>query len=325
MRVIKVVFSLLPLAFFSVTNFSQSALPPRVDPPRGAIVPNTPARQERDLERRMGDLRTLEARSRIQSMADRKVEPPPRLSGEEQERVKRMRKVAPEYVKKYEALFRARNSGLFKLFPNRECVSTRVVNVDEKCKDFVPLSSGFSFRNRGYADELYHDIFYEAANLSSYGFFSQGIFVPLGDVPIESIGADHVSVTSLSSLPAEVSTKEAIENAKRFRQGFTEGGLRYSDAVPLEFGKTYLLRNISYGIANSFPAISSSSTMTELKFLSLSVDSRTDAIVAFQVLAIDQDGGATLVWKRISSEAAPKLKFPKGTAPRDLRENTRGN
>ena len=60
--------------------------------------------------------------------------------------------------------------------------------------------------------------------------------------------------------------------------------------------------------------------MIELKFLSLSMDKRSDAVVAFKVVEIDGQGGVTLVWKLLSSKDAPKLKFQKGSAPRDLRD-----
>lgn len=314
---------LVILFFVTETVLTQTprALPPPVDPPRGAIVPNSAARLERDLDIRTRDLRMLESRARRQNEADKRRPVEPKLVDKMIEEVKRKRHVDIAVLDSYADFLRQKDVGVFKLFPDLRCLTDAVVRVDEGCKNFVPLSSGFSFRNGGYTDRVYHDIYYVDDTLRSFGFFSQGILTSIGNVPIESLGMEHPSFSFLREYKAEIPVTDAKSYAKKFKQGVSNNGFEYADRVAVKPETTYLLRHIAYGIGNSLAPVTPDSSTIELKFLSLTVDNRSDSIIAFRVVKVDADGGATIVWKRINSTDAPKLKFSKGQERVDLRDN----
>lgn len=316
---------LLLLVFETVSGQSPRAFPSPIDPPRGAIVPNSPARIERDLEVRTRDLRMLESRARRQSEVDKRTPDEPKLNAETISEVKRRRHVDDAVLLRYSSFLRQKNTGLFKIFPDLNCITAAVIRVDDGCKEFVPMSSGFSFRNGGYTDRNYHDIYYIDGLLRSFGFFAQGIFTSIGDVPIERLEMEHPSFSFLRKYKAEVSISEAKSNAKRFKEGFAIDAFKYADSVPVTPETTYLLRHIAYGIGNSLAPLSPSTSTLEMKFLSLSVDNRSDELIVFQIVKVDPDGGATIVWKRVNSSDAPKLKFSKSEEHVDLRDEREKN
>lgn len=313
--------SILLLGFVSLLSTiggAQSRYP--VDPPRGAIVPNTPARNERNLEDRMADMRTLEARMRIRSQLDKMPTGPPRLTPAMVEHIKKRRRVEQTIFQTYSQFLKLDRTGIFRIFPYKDCFTANVVRIDAGCEDFVAESSGFSFRSKGYADRNYHDLFYENDRLSSFDFFSQGLFVVLGDVPIEAVDKTHAAFAALAGYDAHLSTDEAIQNARHFANGKVLAGYDVKDVLLPKAGSTYLFRHVAYKIGNSVPPLSKSSTLLQLKFLSLSFDERDDVIVVFKIANMDDDGALTIVWRELSREDAPKLKFPKGRPLTDLRE-----
>lgn len=291
------------------------------DPPRGAVTPRTPASNERDLESRMLDMRTLDARMRAKSQRDEVSPAEPHLTSEMVEEIKMRRRIDTGIIDHYAKFLKSGNTGVFRLFPDFDCVTSHVVKIDGQCENFVAMSSGFSFRNIGYSDRTYHDIYFDRGELTSFDFFAQGIFAELGDVPIESIEKSHPAVEALKSYNAELSTDETIKNARELKTGKTLNGIALSDHVTPVAGKTYLLRHVAFSLANSVPALSKKSSLLEKKFLSLAYDNRDDSVVAFRVVKMDADGSGVIVWKALAKEAAPKLKFLKGTPLVDLRDD----
>jgi hypothetical protein len=140
-------------------------------------------------------------------------------------------------------------------------------------------------------------------------------------VPVEAIEKSHPAVETLRGYNAELSTDETIENARELRSGKIVNGITLSDHVIPRAGTTYLLRHIAFRSANSVPALSKKSSLLEKKFLSLAFDNRDDSVVVFRVVKMDIDGSAVIVWKALTKEVAPKLKFPKGKPLADLRDD----
>ena len=296
-----------------------------VDPPRGAIVPNSPARNERNLERRMTDMRTLESRMRVANERDKASPGRPRLTPGMIEEIKKRRRIEPGIIQSFSKFLKSDNTGIFKLFPDLGCITANIVRVDGECGNFVPESSGYSFRNDGYSDLMFHDLYYTRGEIRSFDFFAQGIFVELGEVPIESVVQSDPAVTALNGFIAEVTPEEAIRNAKNLSAGVTLGGLSAKDHILPKEGTTYLLRHIAYRLANSVPPPGRESTFLQLKFLSLDLDNRDDTVIVFRIVDLTEEGAATIVWKQLMKTKAPKLKFAKGEPLSDLREERKTN
>jgi hypothetical protein len=280
------------------------------------------ARVENDLERRMQDMRALEDYARRRSEKDRKeLESlnPPELDKKAKERIRQMRMLDKEDVEHYRSFLAGEKTGIFRIFPNFDCLSMSLVRIDGECARFVPESSDFSFRAVAYTNRLYHDIGFERDELVTDAFFSQGLIATLGDIPIENVTDATPGLKFLVDLKPDPTAEAAKRNAKLFDKGIDSNGIRYSTAVLPVLSTTYAVRVIAYRLANSVPGVSPNSTLTELKFKSLEMDTRDDIIVAFRVIRVSQDAGLTIVWKELARRDSPKIKFDKGEAMVDFK------
>lgn len=295
------------------------------------VVPNTSneelrrqmeatARREADLDRRMRAMRQLENRMRALSELDSRVlGNVPRLDKKARERVNHLRVIDPADQAKYAEFLRAGRTGIFRLFPDFDCVTYNYIRIDGDCANFVPESSSFSFRTKKYVDRFYEDIELMGGEITGAGFFSQTIFASLGDVPIEQIDPTHKGLEFLTGFEPALDASGARKQAAQFVRGVESGGYKYSQSVKPVLDKTYAIRSVAYKLANSLPPYSDRTSTVELKFHSLSFDKRADVIVVFRIVRQSADGNLTILWKELDRKDAPKLKFAKGEALVDFR------
>lgn len=295
-----------------------------------AQAPTTPAeaaRQERernrqqveDLDQRMENMRLLDQKLRTLSQAESRSMDQPKLDKKERERVKQMRMINGEHVRAFDTLLQDPRNGVVKIFPNFDCVTSKTIRVDGQCADFVPESSDFSFRHKAYTTFLYHDIGYEKDLLISRGFFSQGMIVSLGDVDIAGVGLESAGVKYLASIVPATSPNEAKAAIAKFAVGFEADGKTFRDGVEAAENTVYAVRVIAYKLGNTLSPPTQSTSMEEMKLLSLNYDKRDDIIVVFRVVRKEKNGGLTVVWRELQRKEAPKLKFGKGETIGDLR------
>lgn len=305
-------------ALASICSYSQAPLLNETPAQRAAR--ERAAQPEADLSRRMNDMRALE--SSMKNMPEREFSSiiKPQLDQKTRERVRQSRKVNPEDTEKYKKLVAKDGTGIFRLFPNFDCDTQTLIRVDGECTGFVPESSDFSFRAKMYSDPKYHDIGFEHDQLVSDAFFSQGILVSLGDVPLDKVTLTDAGLSFLTHFQTAASPAEAKNVAAKLKEGVNAGEFTYSSHVKANDNTTYALRMIAYQFGNSLPPPSPRSTMLELKFLSLSYDERYDTVVAFRIVRREQDGSVTIIWKELGRRDAPKLKFAKGEEPYDFKQ-----
>jgi len=278
------------------------------------------ARNEADLERRMRAMRQLESKMAALSKLDsRIVGHIPRLDKNARERVLKLRRIDAADQLKYSEFLKADRTGIFRLFPDFDCVTDNYIRIDGPCAEFVPESSSFSFRTKNYADKFYHDVGYNADEIVSNAFFSQGILVSLGNVPIEQVDLTHAGLKFLTTFQPDLQPAGARGTATQLVGGIDSGGYRYTRSVKAVENSTYALRMVAYKIANSLPPYSQNTTMAELRFHSLGFDKRADLIVVFRIVRKDADGSATVLWKELDRADAPKIKFAKGEALADFK------
>jgi hypothetical protein len=260
---------------------------------------------------------------RALSKQPRTPAPEPQLTDEERGRVLKLRKVDPADIGKYSSFLKQQDTGIFKIFPNMGCVSKAVVSVSGECARFVPLSSSFTFRTNNYSDEVYHDIYFKDERIVSDSFFSQGIFVEVGDEPIEAIDLSHRALKYLTSFQPDADTRSATEHAKAFQSGIEASGYRYADNFAPQEKVTYAMRMIAYRIGNALKPVTEDTPMNEMMFHSLAFDKRVDVVVLFRVVRRDELSGLTIVWKELSRADAAKIKFGKTEPLKDFRPDDR--
>jgi hypothetical protein len=264
---------------------------------------------ERDL--RMRQMREFDTRMKAMNRPDRSVPAGPTIDKETSERIRLARRVDAADYARYNEFLKADKTGMFKLFPDHDCVDKNVVRIDGDCKSFIMASSSFSFRNLGYAHPYYHDLGLNNGEIFSNAFFSQGILVSLGDMPIEEVTPSRDGLKFLFDLQPASAPEEARKMAARLKSGIENGGFRYSSSVAPAENTTYALRSIAYNIANSLPAVSDETSMSELRFHTLSLDKRADVIIVFRIVRKGPDGSFTIIWKELDRKEAPKIRFPK--------------
>lgn len=274
-------------------------------------------RNDRDLDRRMNAVRDLERSAQLQSARMRKPEyKEAKLSPEAKDRVREVRKIAPPDIGQYAEFLKAENTGIFKLFPNFNCQTDELIRIDGDCADFVPMSSDFSFRQKSYIDSHYADLQFIGGELRSTAFFSQGIIMSLGDVPIESVLLEDVP--EITKLAAAKNMGEAKTSASDLLAGYSVNGKTLTSRTAPQVNVTYALRVFAYKVANSFPPLSDKTTRLQMKFMSLAFDKRSDEVIVFRILRRDELGGLTIVWKRLQKLDPPKIKFAKDEIFRDF-------
>lgn len=285
------------------------------------VRPQTASANEADLRRRMQDMRALENYAHRLGDKDRKIAESmqtPEIDKVTRERIRQMRTINSADLVRYRSFLDDQKTGIFKLFPDSGCVSNSVIRVDADCAAFVPESSDFSFRAVAYTHPFYHDLAFKDEKFVSQGFFSQGLLVSLGDVPIEHVTAASPGMRYLSEMEPGNSVAAVREALVKLKLGVDHDGFHYSNAVNPAKNWTYGLRVSAFKIANALPPVAAGLSMMELKFLSLSLDKRDDILVVFRVIRKDDNGGLTIVWKELARKDAAKLKFRKDEPLDDL-------
>ena len=304
-----IIWSPLIIIFAAVIDLQGQGLPPfdqRAEDQRRETERKIAAERER---RNTGEFETA---TKTVRPPERTVVAGPTIDKETSERIRLARRVDAADYSRYSEFLKAEKTGIFKLFPDYDCVVKNVIRIDGDCKNFVMASSSFSFRNLGYAHPYYSDLVFNQGEILSNAFFSQGIIVSLGDVPIGDVTLSRDGLKFIFDLPPASDPGHARQTAVGFKAGLEDNGFKYSSSVRPAENTTYALRSIAYNVANSLPAVTEMTSLNELRFHTLSLDKRGDVIIVFRIVRKGADGSLTIVWKELDRKEAPKIKFSKG-------------
>ena len=95
-------------------------------------------RNEADLERRMSDMRALDPTARRQRKRELPLTKAPELDRSAKERIMKLRRVDPADLETYSDFLKQEKTGIFKLFPDLDCLTPNLIRIDGGCTDFVP-------------------------------------------------------------------------------------------------------------------------------------------------------------------------------------------
>jgi hypothetical protein len=202
--------------------------------------------------------------------------------------------VDPEDQQKFAEILAQPDTGMFRLLPFYP--SRRVVSVDDpeasRRPGFGNFASSYSFtkKKHGVAVNGWANADWGWAELKlrdgivSAGFMRSaiGIIVRLGDLPLESVGLQTPGVAELANYnpPADYdSASIALRNAAI---GVQMNGFIFRSRMPATLNITYALRSTMNG--------------------------RADVLVCFRVVRRDDDGGLTILWKKLREYPKPHWK-----------------
>lgn len=213
----------------------------------------------------------------------------------------------PEDTEKYTDFLRQPDTGLIKLAVDSGCEENmRIVVATPECLKYTMPGAGssYSFRTENYRLQRLADIIYTDNSFQSAGVLLHGIFVKIGDVPLEKVNLQTKGLKFLVDFEPETNNDKKREFDKRISEGFLIDGFQYRRGLSAVENTTYALRSIAYNglYARAAQGIS---------YNELNLDKRRDIIVAFRVVRKDSDGSVTILWKKLLQKDPPKRNFPK--------------
>lgn len=216
-----------------------------------------------------------------------------------------LKAIAPrvEDTKKFAEFLRQPNTGIIKLAADAGCgENIRVIIATSQCLKYTMPGAGnsYSFRTGNYRIRRLADIIYTSNSFQSAGVLLHGIFVEIGDVPLEKINLQTAGLKFLLNFQPASDRQEMRENDKQLSAGIVSDGFYYRRGVRAAENTTYILRSVAYN--GVYPRSSKGITYNELDF-----DKRRDIIVAFRVVRRDSDGSVTLLWKELLRKKSPKF------------------
>lgn len=210
-----------------------------------------------------------------------------------------------EDLTKYAQFLLQPNTGMFRLLPDPGCEDNAlVVRVDEICRNAIPDSSFYSFRETEHTSDILADIRLKNEFLISDGVLAQGIMVKLGDVPVETVTLSTDGLKFINEYVPQTNSKEAHKQSLQMNDGVRAGKHEYRRAVFARENTTYALRVIAYR-GNLYR------TYRGFLYDLLAGDKRIDLTLAFRVIRKETDGSLTLLWKELHRKESPKLKRSK--------------
>lgn len=243
----------------------------------------------------------------------------------------------PEDRVTYEAFLKQKNTGIFRIHPRGKYeITGRTISVADAAKMNLPILGGgayYSFTEKTNKLGPWSDIYLEnnrlyalvtgktigipnpSDDLSSlpneHGLYAGrsrnavGILTELGDVPLAAVNLTTPGLDYLTKLAAPKKYADLVELSEKTSQGFTIGQFTYRSASDVRLHTTYALRSMLYkrGGLMVFP----NEPYYRLRLFSLGYDG-SDILVAFRIIRRHEDGSLTILWKRLQSFEAAKIK-----------------
>lgn len=218
---------------------------------------------------------------------------------------KELQAIAPnrQLFQQYSAFLRQSDTGLTRLVPDAGCAeSTKVVVATEDCLKYTMPGAGFaySFRVENYRIPRLADIIFSGGGFQASGVLLHGIFVNIGDVPLEKVSLQTKGMKFLVNFQPEPDYYKAKEIDEKLIEGFEQDGFLYRRGLFAKEDTTFVLRSIAYA-GKYFRAINGI-TYNEFYF-----DRRRDIIVAFRIVETGADGSVTILWKELADKKSPKV------------------
>lgn len=223
--------------------------------------------------------------------------------------------VSPEYYTKFSSFLKDKQTGLARLYPERNCHTGVVVSIEkaEDCADALPIignGSYYSFRIKtnlknakteqvAFQTVEFNDIHYVDGEFRAGGEKILGIITELKNTDLQNFDKKSGQIRFLQDYKIEKHFSKVTKQKELLKQGFEYEGFQYSDRVSANLGSTYLLRSVAYDFDRLLPrgTISRASSM----------EFRADIIVSFQVVGQEKDGSIVILWKQFESKSPPTL------------------
>lgn len=246
------------------------------------------------------------------------------LTREELDRINMVTKVSEEDEDRYKNFLEQSNTGIFRLLPNVECETEYTIKLSAKCQNFVPDVWAYSFRLNDYAKEPFQDLSYEEDDLITDGLLSQGILVALGDKSLDDISLNSFGLNFLTSFKTDIDLKTLHKQYRELSEGIERDGLLYTNKLEIKVDNTYAFRIIAYKYKDDWFSRfrgknDGKNTREDIDFYKIDYDKRNDSVYVFRIIRKSDDGGITILWKRLSKQKSPRIIYRKNEKLKDFK------
>ena len=204
---------------------------------------------------------------------------------------------------KYAGFLRQSNTGLTKLIEDKGCADNeKIVVVSDECLKYTMPGAGssFSFRKQNYRIPHLADLTFTDNSFQATGVLVHGIFVNIGDVPIEQVTLQTNGLKYLVEFQPETNYEKSREIELNLIEGIKRDGFLYRRGLYTVENTTFVLRSIAYD--GKYMRSLKGVTYNEFNF-----DKRKDVIVVFRIVEKDKEGNLTILWKQLSDKKSPKI------------------
>lgn len=210
----------------------------------------------------------------------------------------------PELFDRYAEFLRGQNTGLTKLISDSGCAdNTKIIVATEECLKYTMPGAGssYSFRTESYRIPRLSDILFTDNSFQASGVLLHGIFINVGDVPLNEVTLKTDGINFLVNFQPETDYEKAKELDLILSEGIRNGNFLYRRGLYAVENTTFVLRSIAY--AGRYYRAVRGVTYNEFAF-----DKRRDVIVAFRIVDKDNDGSVTILWKMLANKKSPRVK-----------------
>ena len=208
-----------------------------------------------------------------------------------------------EYTAKFADFLNEKNTGIVRMFPDKNCGKGLVVTVTEleRCRETPQVIGGgslYSVKLSKIPDYVLFSSILFYIGQSEIHFTGDkfvvgndsalSIISEIGDVPLAQINLKSEAFRFLTEYnPAKTKTALALQTAE-LEKGIASGKFLYSNSAKTKLNSVYVLRTIAFR-----------------------KDERTfwnkNTYVAFKIVGQETDGSIIFVWKRLKEKDAPIL------------------
>lgn len=210
----------------------------------------------------------------------------------------------PELVEKFAEFLRQPNTGLTKLIKDAGCAeNTKIVVVTAHCQRYTMPGAGssFSFRTKNYRIPRLADLTFTDNSFQASGVLLQGLFVNIGNVPLDQVGLQSDGVKFLTDFRPEADYEKARTIDRQLTVGIRHDNFLYRRGLYTVENTTFVLRSIAYN-GKYFRAVGGV-TYNEFDF-----DNRKDVIIVFRIVEKDDEGNVIILWKELQRKDTPVVK-----------------
>lgn len=221
---------------------------------------------------------------------------------------KKILKLSPSSadITSYKPFLQQEQSGVIRLIPETPCTTKKGQHdrLASECGSDSNLGGGgtfFSFNKERYTSVMFSEVGFEKMTIFVSGLLNQGFLTDLGEVPIESVGNDHLALSAVNKVSNVQTVGEMLEQGEKLDKGIVVDGFTFTEHVAVTNLHTYIGRIVAYR---------PKSVKLTTQFGEFKIPDRKDSrdyTLVFKVISVEKDGSVTLIYKKLGSIESPQI------------------